>query len=115
MYEDLVSKSVAEYKANEQEVAKDLDAEIASNKMVLFMEGTPDAPKSELSMNAVKMLTQVQAVPVLAVNVLSHPSILGYTVSKSGKRRMPHLYVDGSFYADHEGLLTKHTSGDLKK
>mmetsp|Transcript_14126 Transcript_14126/g.23201 ORF Transcript_14126/g.23201 Transcript_14126/m.23201 type:complete len:172 (+) Transcript_14126:69-584(+) len=114
LYEDLVSKAVAEFKANEKDVASDLDAELSSNKMVLFMEGTPDAPKSELSMNVVKMLTQVQATNFLSIDVLSHPAILGYTVSKSQRSRAPHLYMDGKFYADHDGLLTKYKSGDLK-
>merc|ERR1712085_126246 len=79
------------------------------------MEGTPDAPKSELSMNAVKMLTQVQATTFLSVDVLTHPAILGYTVSKSSRNRGPHLYKDGSFYADHDGLLSKYNNGELAK
>merc|ERR1712151_1094663 len=88
---------------------------LANNKMVLFMEGTPDAPKSEASMNTVKMLTQVQAVPFVSVDVLSHPALLGYTVTKSQRNRGPHLYVNGSFYADHDGLLAKYTGGTLAK
>mmetsp|Transcript_100076 Transcript_100076/g.282476 ORF Transcript_100076/g.282476 Transcript_100076/m.282476 type:complete len:191 (+) Transcript_100076:74-646(+) len=116
LYADLVDKSVKEFHANKQAVAADLDAELAANRLVLFMEGTPDAPKSEPSMNAVKMLTQAQAVPILAVDVLAHPTILGYAVTKSGgKLRGPHLYVDGNFYADHDGLLAKHKSGELVK
>ena len=37
-----------------------------------------------------------QVVPLLAVDVLKHPAILGYTVSKCGRRRAPHLYLNGS-------------------
>merc|ERR1712217_634666 len=79
------------------------------------MEGTPDAPKSETGHNAIKMLTQAQAVPLLAIDTLSHPAVLGYTVSKSSRRRGPHLYKDGSFFADYEGLLAKHRTGELQK
>merc|ERR1712085_204304 len=100
LYEDLVDKSIKEYQANQAAVNADLDGELAGNKMVLFMEGTPDAPKSEASLNTIRMLTQVQAANFLAVDVLAHPAILGYTVSKSSRDRGPHLYVDGSFYAD---------------
>merc|ERR1711977_734642 len=96
--------------ANEADVARDLDAEISSNKMVLFMEGTPDAPRSELSMNVIKMLTQAQVVPFVAVDVLTHPAILGYAASKNAKRT-PHLYVDGAFYGDHDLLLSQFQSG----
>merc|ERR1739848_547041 len=79
------------------------------------MEGSPEGPKSEASHNTVKMLTQVQAGPLMSVDVLSHPAVLGYTVSKSGRNRGPHLYVNGSFYADHDGLLAKFKSGELAK
>merc|ERR1712060_789529 len=115
LYEDLVDKSLKEYQTNQAAVNADLDAELAKNKMVLFMEGTPDAPKSETSHNVVKMLTQAQAVPFLAVDVLTHPALLGYTVSKSSRRRGPHLYKGGSFLADYDGLLSMHNSGDLAK
>eukprot|EP00928_Gymnodinium_smaydae_P062472 TRINITY_DN46326_c0_g1_i1.p1 TRINITY_DN46326_c0_g1~~TRINITY_DN46326_c0_g1_i1.p1 ORF type:complete len:187 (-),score=52.14 TRINITY_DN46326_c0_g1_i1:212-772(-) len=115
LYEDLVEKSVKEYQANQKAVSDDLDAELAKNRLVLFMEGTPDAPLSEVSLNVVKMLTQGQVVPLLAIDVLKHPALLGYTVSKSGRRRVPHLYVNGSFYADYEGLLAKYSSGELAK
>merc|ERR1740138_682542 len=115
LYEELVDKSVKEYQANQSTVGADLDAEIASNKMVLFMEGTPDAPKSEPSLNVVKMLTQAQVVPFLSVDVLTHPAVLGYAMSKSQGRRGPHLFVNGSLFADYEALLTKHNTGELKK
>lgn len=115
LYEELVDKSLKEFQSNEKTVSADLDAEIANSKVVLFMEGTPDAPKSEPSLNAVKMLTEAQVVPMTSVDVLAHPAILGYTVSKTQKRRTPHLYVNGSFYADYDGLMSQHTSGQLKK
>merc|ERR1712129_479387 len=113
LYEDLVDKSVKEYQANQKQVAEALDAELSSNKMVLFMEGTPDAPKSEASLNTVRILTQVQAVNFLSVDVLAHPALLGYTVSKCQRNRGPHLYVNGSFFADHDGLLSKYQTGKL--
>merc|ERR1712187_797444 len=108
-------KSVKEYQANQATVNADLDAELSGNKMVLFMEGSPDAPKSETSHNVVKMLTQAQVVPFMSIDTLSHPAVLGYTVSKSSRRRGPHLYKDGSFFADYEGIAAKHRTGELAK
>merc|ERR1719384_1886542 len=115
LYEDFVGKSVKAYQASQKEVDGSLDADLKSNKMVLFMEGTPDAPKSEASLNAIRILTQVQAASFLSVDVLAHPAILGYTVTKSQRNRGPHLYVNGSFFADHDGLLAKFSTGDLAK
>merc|ERR1712061_652497 len=101
------------YKENEHDVNGALDAEISGNKMVVFMEGTPDAPKSEPSHNLIKMLTQAQMVPFLAVDVLAHPAVLGYTLSKSARDRTPHVYLNGSFFADYEGMVAKYKSGEL--
>lgn len=55
-------------------------------------------PSSQLScfLKVVKMLTEAQVVPMTSIDVLAHPAILGYTVSKTQKRRTPHLYVNGS-------------------
>merc|ERR1719401_3385099 len=60
LYQSVVSNSVKVFEESKKVVSDDLDAEIAGNKIVLFMEGSPDAPKSEVSLNAVKMLTQAQ-------------------------------------------------------
>merc|ERR1712032_1740996 len=113
-YKDFVQKSVTEFAGNQKTVSDDLDKELAANKWVVFMEGSPDAPKSELGLNVVKMLTQAQIVPFLAIDVLQHPALLGYAVSKTDRERVPHVYCDGSFFADHDGLLDKHKSGELQ-
>lgn len=77
------------------------------------MEGTVDAPKSILSNNLVKILTGVQAFPLVCVDVLEHPTILGYTVHRSGSHCTPHIYVNGSFYGDYDMVMRKFKSGDL--
>eukprot|EP00389_Voromonas_pontica_P002423 GDKH01003597.1.p1 GENE.GDKH01003597.1~~GDKH01003597.1.p1 ORF type:complete len:172 (-),score=22.08 GDKH01003597.1:124-639(-) len=95
-----------------------LDAEfkelLNSQKLVLFMEGTPDVPKSELSLNVVKMLTEAQAVPLCSVDVLAHPAILGYALSKSKGTHGPLLFKNGSLVGNHDDLLYKFRSNSLQ-
>lgn len=79
------------------------------------MEGSVDSPKSILSNNLVKLLTGVQAFPLVSVDVLEHPAIMGYTVHRSGSHCTPHVYVNGSFYGDYDMVLRKFKSGDLKQ
>lgn len=74
-----------------------------------------DAPKSLLSNNIVKLLTGVQAVPLVAVDILEHPAIMGYTVHRSGSHCTPHMYVNGTFYGDYDMVLSKFKSGELQK
>lgn len=113
LHESVVQKSVTMYKANEAVVKSTLDQHLSGSRVVLFMEGTPDAPKSQLGLNVVRILTQVQATPLVSIDVLKHPAILGYTVTKSQKKRTPHLYLDGNFYADHDALLRLYLAGTL--
>jgi glutaredoxin-related protein len=79
------------------------------------MEGTVDSPKSLLSNNLVKLLTATQTVPLVCVDVLEHPAIMGYTVHRSGSHCTPHVYVNGTFFGDYDMVMSKYKSGELKK
>merc|ERR1711865_901536 len=85
-----------------------MSKKIDSTDTVLFMEGTPDAPKSARSYNVIKMLTNAQHVKFTAVDTTAHPAILGYTVSRSGRESGgPQLYMKGNFVGDHDAILRK--------
>merc|ERR1712093_438983 len=84
------------------------------SKLVLFLEGTADAPKSAASLNVIKMLTAAQAVPVTVVDTTAHPAILGYTCAKSGKGVGPHLYKDGVFVGDYDTIARMYSAGSLE-
>lgn len=116
VYEEYVAKAVKAYEADAPTINAFFDNELANNKVVLFMDGTVDAPKSALSLNVVKMLTDAQAqhAGMVAIDVMKHPAILGYTVSKTRNSRAPHLYVNGAYYGDHFGIMQKWSSGELK-
>jgi glutaredoxin-related protein len=102
------------YKSNKLEVDKELDKLFTSNRIVLVSDGTVDAPQSELSLNVVRMLTEIQAVPLVQINALEHPAIYGYSVHRSGSHVLPHLYITGNFYGDHDRILQKFRSGELR-
>ena len=112
--DSFVQRALDSYKSNKLEVDKELDKLFTSNRIVLVSEGTVDAPKSELSLNVVRMLTEIQAVPLVQVNALEHPAIFGYSVHRSGSHTLPHLYVTGNFYGDHDRILHKFRSGELR-
>merc|ERR1719183_1207036 len=108
-----VKKAVATYKEAQATVDAAMDAKLASAPMVLFMEGTPDAPSSQRSLNVIKMLTQVQSQAFTAVDTTAHPAILGWTASRTGKGAGPQLYMNGTFAGDHDALLRKYQAGGL--
>jgi glutaredoxin-related protein len=106
-------KAVDLYKQTAAMVDMSMKTTLEKSKLVLFMEGTADAPKSAASLNVIKMLTAAQAVPVTVVDTTAHPAILGYTCAKSGKGVGPHLYKDGVFMGDHDAILRMHSAGSL--
>merc|ERR1719387_1685457 len=114
MYDSFVGKSLRAFESEKSAVASALDKDLSENQVVLFMEGTPDCPKSKQSMNVIKILTQIQAVPFLSIDVMEHPALLGYTVSKSSSNRTPHLYINEAYFGDHDMILEKYMSGDLE-
>mmetsp|Transcript_26883 Transcript_26883/g.59478 ORF Transcript_26883/g.59478 Transcript_26883/m.59478 type:complete len:167 (-) Transcript_26883:69-569(-) len=115
VYNSFATKAAKSYEESKAVVDASLNGDLNNSKVVVFLEGTADAPKSEASLNAVKVLTEAQVAPFLCVDVLQHPAILGYAMSKSNAKRAPFVFVNGSFYGDHEGLMTKHQSGELQK
>lgn len=80
-YKLLTKRSVAAYNAERESVDAKLLPVLRENKMVLFLEGTVDNPKSFLSMNVVKMLTQLQSLPLVSIDVTAHPAILGFALT----------------------------------
>ncbi|KAF8817841.1 putative Monothiol glutaredoxin-S4, mitochondrial [Cardiosporidium cionae] len=86
-----------------------------SSQWVLLMEGEPDCPKSALSWNCIKILTQTQIVPFTSINLLEHPALYGGALALTGKTRPPFLFKDGVLFADHDQLLRLYTTGQLEK
>ncbi|KAF8822470.1 putative Monothiol glutaredoxin-S4, mitochondrial [Cardiosporidium cionae] len=86
-----------------------------SYQWVLLMEGEPDYPKSALSWNCIKILTQTQIVPFTSINLLEHPALYGGALVLTGKPRPPFLFKDGVLFADHDQLLRLYTTGQLQK
>ncbi|KAL8427665.1 hypothetical protein Efla_007084 [Eimeria flavescens] len=115
VYKRLAELSREAYNAEKEAVDAQLRPVLTQNKLVLFMEGTVDNPKSTLSMNVVKMLTQLQSLPLIAVDVTTHPAILGFALTHGKKDRCPLLFVDGVCLGSHDNLLQLYQNGALAK
>ncbi|KAL8454299.1 hypothetical protein Emed_000408 [Eimeria media] len=115
VYKRLAERSLEAYRAEREAVDAQLLPVLKQNKLVLFLEGTVDNPKSRLSMNVVKMLTQLQSLPLVAIDVTTHPAILGFALTHGKKSRCPFLFVDGVCLGSHDSLLQQYQSGALAK
>jgi monothiol glutaredoxin len=78
----------------ETEIAEAIDQAITSNRVMLFMKGTPDQPACGFSYRTVLALHEAGAT-FSAMNVLPDPRIRHVLSARSGWPTIPQLFVDG--------------------
>ncbi len=94
----------------EDQIKQTLD----SNRVVLFMKGTPQFPQCGFSSRAVQILEACDTA-FAAVNVLSDMDIREGVKRYSNWPTIPQLYIDGEFIGGSDILLSMYQSGDLQK
>ncbi|KAI8138053.1 thioredoxin-like protein [Fennellomyces sp. T-0311] len=93
-----------------------LDKDVKSKDIVLFMKGTPDQPMCGFSRAAVQIM-QVQGVDfdkVQTFNVLADDELRQGIKEYSEWPTIPQVYIKGEFVGGCDILLNMHQSGDLE-
>ena len=91
-----------------------IEAAIASNKVVLFMKGTPQQPQCGFSATVISILNNV--VPdYKTVDVLEDAEIREGIKSFSQWPTIPQLYIDNEFVGGCDVIQQMYTSGDLHR
>ena len=89
-----------------------IDADIASEDVVLYMKGTPVFPQCGFSAAVVGVLTQL-GVPVRGINVLEDDSIREGIKSYSDWPTIPQLYVKREFVGGCDIIREMYETGEL--
>ncbi len=87
---------------------------VTSNKVVLFMKGTPEFPQCGFSAKAVQCLQSVGAV-VTAVDVLSDPDIRQGIKDFTNWPTIPQVFINGEFVGGCDIIAELFESGELEK
>ena len=95
---------------NTLDVIKD---QISSNKVILYMKGTPQFPQCGFSARAVDALIQVGK-PFAYVNILEHPDIRAELPKFANWPTFPQLWVSGELVGGSDILLEMLQNGELK-
>ncbi|KAI8062699.1 thioredoxin-like protein [Gongronella butleri] len=93
-----------------------LDKDVKSKPVVLFMKGTADEPMCGFSRAAVQIL-QVQGVDfekVQTFNVLADEELRAGIKEYTEWPTIPQVYINGEFVGGCDILLNMHQSGDLE-
>jgi monothiol glutaredoxin len=91
-----------------------IDNQVKSNKVVLYMKGSPDFPQCGFSANAVKILRASGVNDFLAVDVLQDPEIRQGIKEYANWPTIPQLYINGEFIGGSDIMTEMYQSGELK-
>jgi monothiol glutaredoxin len=95
-------------------VAEFLQEFTAGNKIVLFMKGSPDAPKCGFSANAAGILMSYGK-PLTHFDVFLDPGVRAGIKEFSQWPTLPQVYVGGEFLGGSDILSQMHQSGELRQ
>ena len=99
---------------SEQEIAEALDQAISSNRVMLFMKGTPERPMCGFSMRVVQALRDVDA-DFAAMDILPDPRIRQVLSAESGWPTIPQLFVNGELVGGCDIVTELYEDGKLKE
>jgi monothiol glutaredoxin len=91
-----------------------IDNEVKTNNVVLYMKGTADMPMCGFSGRSVQILQQL-GVPFKDVNVLDNAEIRQGIKDYTNWPTVPQLYVKGEFVGGADILMEMYQSGELKQ
>ncbi len=86
---------------------------VAEHPVVLFMKGTPDAPRCGFSSLVVQILDHVGA-PFVGVDVLQDESLRDGIKSYTDWPTIPQLYVKGEFIGGSDIVREMFQAGELQ-
>lgn len=88
--------------------------QVTSDKIVLYMKGTPGAPQCGFSAHSSQLLDACGA-EFTAVDVLADPEIREGVKQYSNWPTIPQLYVNGEFIGGCDIMIELYQKGELQK
>jgi monothiol glutaredoxin len=91
-----------------------ISEQVSSNKVMLYMKGTPQFPQCGFSGKAVQIL-QACGTEFGSTDVLADPEIRQGIKDFSNWPTVPQLYVDGQFIGGCDIMIEMFENGELQK
>src|SRR3954449_12402211 len=97
---------------SENQIRDAIQNAIAENEVILFMKGTPDAPRCGFSARTVQVLEALET-PFAAVDVLPDPRIRQELSALSNWPTIPQLFHKGELIGGCDIVTEMYESGEL--
>ena len=92
-----------------------ISEQVRTNRVVLYMKGTPQVPQCGFSATAVEILKRCGVSEFLAVDVLADEAIRQGIKDYANWPTVPQLYVNGEFVGGCDIMREMYQSGELQK
>ena len=89
--------------------------QVSSNKVVLYMKGSPQLPQCGFSATATQLLKMAGAENLYTVDVLQNPDIREGIKHYANWPTIPQLYVNGEFVGGSDIMREMYQNGELQK
>lgn len=94
-----------------QEVIKQ---QVTTHPVVVYMKGTPTAPRCGFSANVVKILNSLGVNDIFSVNILENDDIRKGIIDYANWPTVPQVYINGEFIGGSDITTEMYQSGELK-
>lgn len=94
-----------------QEVIKQ---QVTSHPVVVYMKGTPTAPRCGFSANVVNILNSLGVKDIFSVNILESDDIRKGIIEYANWPTVPQVYINGEFIGGSDITTEMYQSGELK-
>ncbi len=113
---EAASTDASQYKTRAQggDVNSEIQHEINTHKVVLYMKGSPDMPQCGFSARASQILGSF-GIPYHTINILADPEIRQGIKTFSEWPTIPQVYIGGEFVGGSDLLMEMYQNGELKE
>jgi len=94
-----------------QEVIKQ---QVTTHPVVVYMKGTPAAPRCGFSANVVNILNSLGVKDIFSVNILENDDIRKGIIEYANWPTVPQVYINGEFIGGSDITTEMYQSGELK-
>ncbi len=94
-----------------QEVIKQ---QVTTHPVVVYMKGTPAAPRCGFSANVIKILNSLEVRDIYTVNILESDEIRLGIIEYANWPTVPQVYINGEFIGGSDITTEMYQSGELK-
>ena len=96
------------------EIEKEIQEQIKSNPILLYMKGSPDAPQCGFSSRATQLLISCGK-PFSFVDILSNSEIRANLPKVSNWPTFPQLFIGGELVGGSDIMVEMHEKGELQE